>query len=82
MYTPYLLVMTMFSGAGEVVDSRPYASLGGCEAALERMRESVEEAWAEHGIIRTSGECRAFDPDSWSGVATRRPARASASATE
>ena len=76
MYTPYLLILTMFSGAGEIVDPRPHASLASCESELVRMRRAVESAWAEHGILRTAGECRDYDPASWSLVAGRRPAGA------
>lgn len=81
MYTPYLLVMTMFSGASELVDASPHASLESCEAELVRMREAVEDAWAADGILRTSGECRAYDPSMRSREAAVRPAGVAAPAT-
>ena len=58
MYTPYLLIMTMFSGAGEIVDPNPHASLGSCHSELEIMKEAVKREWAIHGILRMKGECR------------------------
>ena len=73
MYTPYLLVMTMFSGASELVDPAPHASLASCEAELVRMREAVEDAWAADGILRTSGECREHGPSTGSREAAVRP---------
>jgi len=74
MYTPYLLILTMFSGAGEIVDPEPHASLESCESELVRMQAAVENEWAEHGILRVAGECRDHDPSTWSTVAERRPA--------
>ena len=76
MYTPYLLILTMFSGAGEIVDPVPHATLESCEAELVRMRRAVENEWAEHGILRMAGECRDHDPSAWSPIPGRRPARA------
>jgi len=72
MYTPYLLILTMFAGAGEIIDPVPHASIERCESELARMRAAVENEWAAHGILRTKGECRVHDPASWSHVAERR----------
>ena len=72
MYTPYLLIMTMFSGASEIIDPEPHASLASCESELVRMRHAVENEWAEHGVLRMAGECRVHDPDSWNLVAGKR----------
>jgi len=76
MYTPYLLILTMFSGAGEIVDPVPHDSLASCESELVRMRTAVETEWAAHGILRTAGECRDYEPASWNLVAGRRTVRA------
>ena len=73
VYTPYLLVLTMFSGAGEVVDPAPHASRASCEAELDAMRAAVELEWAEHGILRTRGECRDYDARLWKPAAGVRP---------
>ena len=62
MYTPYLLVLTMFSGAGEIVDPDPHLTLASCEAELSLMERAVETEWSVHGILRTRGECRVHDP--------------------
>ena len=77
MFTPYLLVLTMFSGAGEFIDPDPHASLASCESELAVMTSLVEEEWAMHGILRTKGECRDYDPESWNLTAGRRPAERS-----
>lgn len=58
MYTPYLLIVTMFSGAGEYIDSNPQYSLETCEQQLAVMEASLKEELAIHGILRTKGECR------------------------
>lgn len=58
MYTPYLLILTMFSGAGEIVDPHPHASLLSCQAELETMKDAVNREWSVHGILRMKGECR------------------------
>jgi len=58
MYTPYLLIMTMFSGAGEIVDPKLHNTLASCEAEIQVMKETVEREWAMHGILRMHGECR------------------------
>lgn len=58
MYTAYLLIMTMFAGAGEIVDPALHGSLDSCESELEIMKETVEREWAQHGILRMKGECR------------------------
>lgn len=76
MYTPYLLILTMFSGAGEIVDPVPHASLQSCRAELVRMRVAVEREWAAHGILRTRGECRDHDPALTSLAVGVRPATA------
>ena len=74
MYTPYLLILTMFSGATEIIDPDPHASLASCESELVRMRDAVQNEWAEHGILRTAGECRTYDPASWNLAVGKRPA--------
>lgn len=58
MYTAYLLILTMFSGAGEIVDPNSHRSLASCEAELTVMREVVRREWAMHGILKMKGECR------------------------
>lgn len=73
MYTPYLLIVTMFSGAGEIIDPDPHHSLASCESELVRMQTAVENEWAIHGVLRMAGECREYDPASWSLVAGRQP---------
>ena len=75
MYTPYLLILTMFSGAGEIADPEPHATLASCRAELVRMKALVEDEWAEHGILRTQGECRERDPRTWSRSAEYRSVR-------
>lgn len=62
MYMPYLLILTMFSGAGEIIDPHPHPTLASCEAELSRMEIAVEKEWAVHGVLRTQGECRESDP--------------------
>ena len=58
MYTAYLLILTAFSGAGEIIDPNPHASLERCEEELSVMKEVVEREWAAHGIVRMKGDCR------------------------
>lgn len=65
-------ILTMFSGAGEVIDPDPHATLASCESELVRMQAAVETEWAVHGILRTAGECREYDPASWGLVAGSR----------
>ena len=61
MYTAYLLILTAFAGAGEIVDPNPHNSLEGCEKELSAMKEVVEREWAVHGIIRMKGDCRSTE---------------------
>ena len=61
MYTAYLLILTAFAGAGEIVDPKPHNSLEGCEKELSVMKEVVEREWAVHGIIRMKGDCRSTE---------------------
>ena len=61
MYTAYLLILTAFSGAGEIVDPNPHNSLADCEKELSVMKEVVEREWAVHGIIRMKGDCRSTE---------------------
>lgn len=75
MFTPYLLILTMFSGAGEIIDPNPHATLASCETELVLMQETVKREWAVHGILRMAGECREYDPVSWSLVAGSRSLR-------
>ena len=75
-YTPYLVFLTMFSGAGEIVDPRPHASVASCRSELVRMREAVRSARSVDGILATQGECRAYDPGTWSRAAGIGPAPA------
>jgi hypothetical protein len=63
MYTPYLLILTMFSSAGEIIDPQPHLSLVSCEAELVKMQAAVEREWAVHGILRAQRECRFLGPD-------------------
>ena len=58
MYTPYLLILTMFSGAGEIIDPVPHSTRSSCRAELAVMKEAVEREWAVHGVLRMKGECR------------------------
>lgn len=58
MYMAYLLILTAFSGAGEIVDPHLHHSLDSCQQELAIMQELVREEWAEHGIVRMKGECR------------------------
>ena len=74
MYTPYLLILTMFAGATEIIDPEPHASLASCQSELTLMKTLVEEEWAMHGILRTKSECRDYDPASWNLTAGWRPA--------
>lgn len=62
MFTPYLMILTMFSGAGEIIDPIPHASLASCKSELVRMQIAVNEEWAVHGILRMKGECRPYYP--------------------
>jgi len=75
VYTPYLLILTMFSGAGEIIDPSPHPSLVSCHAELARMKSTVEVAWASHGVLRMKGECRDYDPDAWNHSAGHESAR-------
>lgn len=58
MYTAYLLILTTFSGAGEIIDPVPHNSLKSCQAELSSMKEIVQREWAIHGILRMKGDCR------------------------
>ena len=71
MFTPYLLIMTAFAGANELIDPSPHATIESCEAELIRMRTAVETEWASHVIVRMSGECRDYNPTSWKFEAGR-----------
>ena len=61
MYTAYLLILTAFAGAGEIVDPNPHNSLESCENELSVMKDVVEREWAVHGIIRMKGDCRSTE---------------------
>lgn len=58
MHTAYLLILTMFSGVGEIIDPQPHHSLASCQSELETMKEAVNREWSVHGILRMKGECR------------------------
>ena len=61
MYTAYLLILTAFAGAGEIVDPNPHNSLKSCENELSVMEDVVKREWAVHGIIRMKGDCRSTE---------------------
>ncbi len=61
MYTAYLLILTAFSGAGEIVDPAQHKSLDSCMNELQIMKEAVTREWSEHGILRMKGECRPLE---------------------
>lgn len=58
MFVAYMLVITLQSGAGELVDPRLHYSIDTCLTELGRMNVSVQHELAVYNIIASKGSCR------------------------
>lgn len=62
MYTPYLLILTMFSGAGEIIDPQPHLSLVSREAELVKSKPPSNANGRFTEYCGRSGSAASWDP--------------------
>ena len=58
MFVAYLLIVTMNSGASELVDPELHLTTESCQLELETMRALASRDLASHNIIAMHGSCR------------------------